>query len=403
MGPQEQKRTSRRKFLKSKRAPDRGPFRSLFVVTADIGDIVKRDVAIVGVIVEEIIIKISAFGVIIQIVVINHIGLIIIKCRGFLGNQGATTAGLQAVSAENSSACRAGHRIVLEVVEACAAMRAQAFRTPFLFGHGNLFQPGLGKSELHCHRQRRVSKAFPQEAHRRGMTSRQGSEQGRLIIDGDIEVALRRSSRARRMTLRVARAGGAVVLTLPRAASLADARAFAESRAGWLRKTRAAVPEIKAVHHGGTIPYAGRQILLTPIQTKLVRLEDDRLLMPANRPAGIVAAAWLKHIARQKLARACDRYAARLGRPYKALALRDTRSRWGSCTHEGRLMFSWRLAMAPDAVLDYVAAHEVAHLRHMDHSAEFWACCEALMPGHAPHRAWLKQHGHELLALVFET
>ncbi|AGT09018.1 M48 family metallopeptidase [Paracoccus aminophilus] len=228
-----------------------------------------------------------------------------------------------------------------------------------------------------------------------------GAEPDRITIDGDIDVTVRRSPRARRMTLRVARAGGAVVLTLPRAVSMAEGRAFAQSRADWLRKTRATMPQRTVARFGAALPYAGKRIVLTPAETKLVRLDGERLLMPAHRPAGVVSAAWLKHIARQKLARAADRYAARLGLSYRALTLRDTRSRWGSCTHDGRLMFSWRLAMAPEEVLDYVAAHEVAHLRHMDHSAAFWACCEALMPGHSVHRRWLKQHGHELLAWVF--
>ena len=101
------------------------------------------------------------------------------------------------------------------------------------------------------------------------------------------------------------------------------------------------------------------------------------------------------------VAEASDRHARALGRRFTALALRDTRSRWGSCTHEGRLMYSWRLAMAPPEVLDYVAAHEVAHLRHMDHSPRFWAAVAGLMPGYAIHRDWLRRHGADLMAWQF--
>jgi predicted metal-dependent hydrolase len=97
---------------------------------------------------------------------------------------------------------------------------------------------------------------------------------------------------------------------------------------------------------------------------------------------------------------ACDRHAAALGRQPRALSLRDTRSRWGSCTHDGRLMFSWRLAMAPPEVLDYVAAHEVAHLAHMDHSPAFWAATARLMPDYARHRAWLRAHGARTAGLA---
>lgn len=223
----------------------------------------------------------------------------------------------------------------------------------------------------------------------------------RIVVGGDIPVRVRRSDRARRMTLRVARAGGEVVLTLPRRVSVQDALAFAKSRAEWLRRVRAQMPPRQIVAHGAMIPIEGQDRLITPADIRRAALQGGALLVPRQRPAGAVVAGWLRHLAQKRLAVACDRYAAMLGRQFRAISLRDTRSRWGSCTAEGRLMFSWRLAMAPPAVLDYVAAHEVAHLRHMDHSAEFWAATEALMPDYATHRAWLRQQGHMLLAWQF--
>ncbi|TGN54246.1 DUF45 domain-containing protein, partial [Paracoccus liaowanqingii] len=141
--------------------------------------------------------------------------------------------------------------------------------------------------------------------------------------------------------------------------------------------------------------------VLTPAAVRRPEPQGDALLIPEGRPAGPVVAAWLKQLALIRLRAACDGFSARLGRPYRAIVLRDTRSRWGSCTQDGRLMFSWRLAMAPPLVLDYVAAHEVAHLAHMDHSARFWAQTEALMPGHAPHRAWLRAQGGDLMLWRF--
>lgn len=224
-----------------------------------------------------------------------------------------------------------------------------------------------------------------------------------FIIGGDIAVELRRSSRARRMTLRVSRAEGRVFLTLPIRASLTEGRAFAESRADWLRRMRAEVSPARIAVHGALLPVEGRLLRLTPAAVRVAQVQADALLLPQARPAGVVAAAWLKHLAHGRLIAACDRHAARLGRPFRALALRDTRSRWGSCTHDGRLMFSWRLAMAPPEVLDYVAAHEVAHLAHMDHSAAFWNATANLVPDYARHRAWLKQNGHELLSWRFTS
>ncbi|MFM2356655.1 MAG: hypothetical protein RLZZ528_2391, partial [Pseudomonadota bacterium] len=103
--------------------------------------------------------------------------------------------------------------------------------------------------------------------------------------------------------------------------------------------------------------------------------------------------AFLRVAARTRLNAACDRFAAALGRPYSRIALRDTRSRWGSCTQDGGLMFSWRLVMAPPEVLDYVAAHEVAHLAEMNHSDAFWSVVARLYPDHARQRRWLKAEG----------
>ena len=106
--------------------------------------------------------------------------------------------------------------------------------------------------------------------------------------------------------------------------------------------------------------------------------------------------AYLREVARDRLAGACDDYAARLGRPYSRITMRDTRSRWGSCTSDGALMFSWRLIMTPPEVLDYVAAHEVAHLAHMNHSAHFWDEVTRLYGDYKDPRAWLRQNGQDL-------
>ena len=203
------------------------------------------------------------------------------------------------------------------------------------------------------------------------------------------------------MILRVSRSDGAVVLTLPPRGTEAEARAFAQSKADWLAKVQAAMPAPQVVAEGAMLPVEGRSLRLTPAPVRRVTIEGEALLYPASRPAGTVVAAWLRHLAHARLIGAVDRHTAALGRPARAIALRDTRSRWGSCTSDGRLMFSWRLAMAPPEVLDYVAAHEVAHLRHMDHSPAFWATVETLLPGHARLRSWLRQHGGGLQAWRF--
>ena len=112
--------------------------------------------------------------------------------------------------------------------------------------------------------------------------------------------------------------------------------------------------------------------------------------------------AWLTDLARERLTAAADRHAAALGRRYGRITLRDTRSRWGSCSAQGALMFSWRLVLAPPQILEYVAAHEVAHLAEMNHSAAFWAHVNRLYGPHAAPRRWLRGHGAELHRYQFD-
>ncbi|TNC74895.1 M48 family metallopeptidase [Rubellimicrobium roseum] len=219
------------------------------------------------------------------------------------------------------------------------------------------------------------------------------------ILPGDppVAVSLRRSARARRLSLRISGTDGRVTLTLPLRARLGDGLAFLQEREGWLRDHLAQAPSLIHPAFGGTIPFEGRDLLLCPAPIRAVRLDGDRLLLPPEPdrlPARL--GAFLRGAARDRLATACDRHAARIGRRVTRLTLRDTRSRWGSCTTEGHLMFSWRLVLAPPPVLDYVAAHEVAHLERMDHSPAFWAVVGRICPGYEGPRNWLRAHGAAL-------
>ncbi|UWQ22120.1 M48 family metallopeptidase [Jannaschia sp. W003] len=214
-------------------------------------------------------------------------------------------------------------------------------------------------------------------------------------------VRLRRSARARRMTLRVGRVGGAVTLTLPPRAALADARAFAEGHAAWIARHVAAVPAARTVAVGTTLPVAGREVPVVAGGGRAARWTGTAIAVPDDGHAGRRVATLLKEMARTRLVAATETHAEALGRPFGRITLRDTRSRWGSCSGRGDLMYSWRLAMAPEEVLDYVAAHEVAHLAHMDHSERFWACVARLMPDYAPRRAWLRREGAALHAVRF--
>lgn len=219
------------------------------------------------------------------------------------------------------------------------------------------------------------------------------------ILQGHPEVAvtLRRSARARRMTLRVSRMDGRVTLTLPRGVPEAEALAFAEERADWIRKHLAAHVPSASVLHGSAVPVLGVPRVVVPGTGRSVRLSEAEIAVPGQpEQVGRKLQAYLKQLARSELAYASDQYAATLGRPYAKLTIRDTRSRWGSCSSAGTLMYSWRLIMAPAEVLSYVAAHEVAHLAEMNHSPRFWAVVDRLYGDPKAPKAWLRQHGHDL-------
>ncbi len=218
-------------------------------------------------------------------------------------------------------------------------------------------------------------------------------------------VRLRVLRRARRLTLRVDPRGDGAVLTLPPGVRQAEAEAFLDRHADWLSRALARQPARTVVGPGARLPVAGieAEVTLAPGRRRPPRLEGTQLVVPGPGAPGPRIAAWLKLRARDALVPAVRRYAGLLGREAAMVSLRDTRSRWGSCSSTGRLGFSWRLAMAPAEVLDYMAAHEVAHLVEMNHAPAFWALVERLMPDYRPHRAWLRNQGARLHAFRFEA
>lgn len=225
------------------------------------------------------------------------------------------------------------------------------------------------------------------------------------VLPGDppVEISLKPSARATRFSLRVSRADGRVSLSLPLWAPDSEALAFLRDREGWLRGhlENAARPQHARI--GAWVPICGtpREVVAAP--TRATRFRDGRIEVPDSPRTGPRIRALLGALARERLTQAVQTHAATLGRSHQRITLRDPRSRWGSCSSRGDLMFSWRLIMAPSAVLDYVAAHEVAHLAEMNHSTAFWRVCARLRPDYEIHRAWLKRHGAELLAWRFDT
>ena len=222
---------------------------------------------------------------------------------------------------------------------------------------------------------------------------------GQHILPGNppVAVTVRQSPRARRISLRVSGLDGKVTLTIPRGVAETEALDFAHQKEDWLRRQLGRQVENVAVGIGSELPVQGRLVRIVSGPGRGVLLTGDALVV-AGRPdtAAARVQAWLKQHARDRLAQASDHYAQELGRSYARITLRDTRSRWGSCSAQRGLMYSWRLIMAPPEVLDYVAAHEVAHLQEMNHSAAFWAVVARLCPDYETPRRWLRENGAQL-------
>ncbi|PPD45534.1 MAG: metal-dependent hydrolase [Methylocystis sp.] len=221
-----------------------------------------------------------------------------------------------------------------------------------------------------------------------------------------IVVALRRAPTARRFTLRVRFAARDAVLTMPQRASLRDARAFAERHAAWIAARLNRLP--------ATIPFANGSIIpLRGVDHALIHFPEKRGTVwteareDIETGVALCVAGKAEHVhrrvqdhfkreARRDLEGAVARHTLALGLPPRGVGLRDPVSRWGSCSATGSLNFSWRLVMAPPFVLDYLAAHEVAHLVHLDHSPRFWALARKLCQETDCAEAWLSAHGAHL-------
>jgi predicted metal-dependent hydrolase len=217
-------------------------------------------------------------------------------------------------------------------------------------------------------------------------------------------VTWRHAARARRVSLRIDPVRGRVAITLPRdlphgsggRAGLLLLRAHAAWAFAALDALAPAVPlRDGAVLRLGDVPHAIRH---APEQPGESHLGDGEIVVtgpaPQLRPRAL---ALLRAEAQRRIGRRAARHAALLGVQPRGLRLKDTRTRWGSCAPDGTLAFSWRLVMAPGWVLDYVVAHEVAHLREMNHSPRFWAQLARLSPHRAAAHDWLKRHGPGLL------
>lgn len=225
----------------------------------------------------------------------------------------------------------------------------------------------------------------------------------------EITLHVRRSDRARRLSLRIDPASLALELVLPRRASLAEGLRFAALQTDWIEHRLSKLPPRVVLGDGAVVSYLGEPHVLRHLPA--ARRHIERVLMADGTAElaigggeaallGRRVEAWMRREAQRLIAPLAQDKAARIGKSIKRLSIRDSRTRWGSCSSSGTLSFSWRLAMTPLHVIDYLAAHEVAHLVELNHGPRFWRQCAALAANDiAPSRAWLRKHGESILAI----
>lgn len=223
-----------------------------------------------------------------------------------------------------------------------------------------------------------------------------------------LPLTIKENSRATRITLRIEPGGRALNLTVPAGLRKSEIEEFLERHQGWLLTKLSKFSTDNPIRSGGFVPIRGVQHRIDHTGT-LRGLTEIAMVdgVPVVRVSGLEdhlgrrVATFLKKEARRDMELLAFRHAASIRKPVASVTLKDTRSRWGSCSWDGNLSFSWRIVMAPPYVIDYLAAHEVAHLEQMNHGPDFWSLCERLCPMTREARHWLKRNGTLLHAIDF--
>lgn len=220
-------------------------------------------------------------------------------------------------------------------------------------------------------------------------------------IHPDLELKV--SKKARRMALRLDTKRRVMYLVVPSRTRSDTAYDFALQHRKWIEEHLSSLPEPVPLKHGAVIPLFGQKVTLRiyydpDIRATDIILKNNNLFVFTNKedPTGRIVR-FLREQVQEKLESMAFRKAACIGKNIKSVAVRDTKSRWGSCNHLGHLAFSWRLIFAPIEAMDYVVAHEVAHLAHFDHSDRFWSMCSRLSKSYRRGRDWMDEFGHTLM------
>ncbi len=216
-------------------------------------------------------------------------------------------------------------------------------------------------------------------------------------------IKLRKSTRARRLALRLDTKERVFHLVQPKGMSMDRALAFAETHDSWMQERLRELPPIVKFANGSVLPILGQERTVSIIprmdsKRTTIRLVGEYLEILTNLddPSPRITR-FLKNTAKEKLSLMSEEKAARIKKKVTGVTVRDTKSRWGSCSSDGNLSYSWRLIFAPTNAMDYVVAHEVAHLKHLNHGKHFWALCRDLSDNFMDGQYWMKNHAAELM------
>lgn len=211
------------------------------------------------------------------------------------------------------------------------------------------------------------------------------------------------SERAKRMALRLDPKSRTVQLVVPKRANMRTAYLFAEQNKDWIREKLRDLPKQIPFRDGEILPILGRDRKIIVLynaalkSTEIVLKKDELLVLTNKADPSVRIKRFLMDLAKQKLTELALEKASTIRRRLNDVQVKDTRSRWGSCTEDGRISFSWRLIFAPYNAFDYVVGHEVAHLAHMDHSENFWKVCERACKDYEGGKGWMQLNGHALM------
>jgi predicted metal-dependent hydrolase len=251
---------------------------------------------------------------------------------------------------------------------------------------------------------------FPLPKIRRATKKPAPPEKRTLDVAGRLmPLTIKQHDRATRITLRIEPGGRALKMTVPKGLAAREVNAFLDRHQGWLLTKLAKFSTDTGLRDGGEILFRGIRHRIEHTGslrglTEAIVLDGKPVLRVSGMPEhiGRRIATFLKKEARSDLERLSRLHAGSIKAPIRSISMKDTRSRWGSCSSEGNLSFSWRIVMAPPSVIDYLAAHEVAHLKEMNHGPHFWALCKKLCPHMEEAKSWLKRHGSQLHAIEFD-